>query len=94
MVLDVWRRCWLYSAYWQWCVVATLCWLVIEFGASVLVPKQLSFLVVVVVVELVGPEILRCWEWVLDMVRRLCVCSVIVEPAVVHCLLLPLGYCQ
>ena len=65
---DVQRKCWLYFAHWQQYVQATLCSLPAELVASVLVQQQIPFLVVAVVVEVRGPEILRCWEWVSDFV--------------------------
>ena len=54
----------------------------------------LPFLVVAVVLELVGPGILRCWGWVLDFVQGLCLCDVVVETVIVHYGSLLLDYCQ
>ena len=54
----------------------------------------LPFLVVAVVVELVGPGILRCWGWVPDFVQGLYLWGVVVENVMVHYGLLLLGYCQ
>ena len=57
-------------------------------------PELLPFLVVVVVVELVGPGILRCWGWVPDFVQGLCLCCVEIETVMVYYGSLPLDYCQ
>ena len=54
----------------------------------------LPFLVVDVVVELVGPGILRCWGWVPDFVQGLYLCGVMVVTVMVHYGSLLLGYCQ
>ena len=59
-MLNVWRRCSLYSAHRQPCIVVNVCWLPAEFVVSVLVLEQLPFPIVVDAVELKGSEILRC----------------------------------
>ena len=59
-MLGVRQTYWLYFVHWQLCITVTLYWLPSEFGALVLVQEHLPSLVVVVVVELRGPEIQRC----------------------------------
>ena len=49
---------------------------------------------VIVVAVLAGLEILSCWGWLPDFVQGLCLCSVVVEIAVVHYGSLPLDYSQ
>ena len=83
-MLDVLRRCWLYSAHRQWCVVAAPCWLPAGSGVSVPVRGPLLFLAVVVVVVPTDLRILRCWGWVLDFVQGLCLCGIVVETVMVH----------
>ena len=75
-------------------MVAILCRLSAEFGASVLVQEQLPSLVVVVVVEFEGPVSLGCGEWGLGHIEESCLCNIVVEMAVVRGLSLPLNYCQ
>ena len=90
---DVQRRCWLYSAHWQQCVGAALCWLPAVSEAFGLVRGQLPFLAVVAILGLKGLEIPRYWEWGLDCMQGLCLCGVVVDIVVVHYALLPLDYC-
>ena len=55
---------------------------------------QLPFLTVIAVIEPVGPGISRCVELGPGFIQGLCLCSVMVEIAVVHYRSLPLDYCQ
>ena len=91
---DVLRRCWLYSAHQQRCIVAALCWLPAGSGISRPVRGALLFLSEVVVVVPAGLGILRCWWWVPDFVQRLCFCGVVVVTVMVHYGLLPLDFSQ
>ena len=47
--------------------------------------ELLPSLVAAVVVQLVGPEILRCSGWGSDFVQGLCLCGVVVEIAMARC---------